>query len=198
MLWVQGAGSLPGGQRAESSGRRRHSVPGFYHSPFKFLGDIMPEESDLNHGKMSAEQEKAGHRSDLITALKEKRNFEHMPDNMLRKLLQVMEVAHYARGALVLEQGKHHQHACILLKGHVSINIDGKYIVSLRRTGEIIGEMSFVNEGPCSATVKAETDCNMIKITKATLTEIGDADFYLWLCRVLAEKLKRTSQLVSR
>ena len=134
----------------------------------------------------------------LIAKLKTQRNFEHMPEEMLKKLLRVMKVTHYAHGAILMEQGKQFPHTCILLKGKVAIFVDNKHILTLQRTGEIIGEMSFVNEGPCSATVKAESECNIILISKSTLAEIGDTDFYIWLCRVLSDKLKRASLLLAK
>ena len=136
--------------------------------------------------------------SDIITMLKTQRNFEHMPEEMLKNLLRVMTVTRYPHGAILMEQGKQFPHTCILLKGMVAIFVDNKHILTLRRTGEIIGEMSFINEGPCSATVKAESECDIILISKSTLTEIGDTDFYIWLCRVLSDKLKRASELLSK
>lgn len=135
---------------------------------------------------------------DIIANLKTQRNFEHMSEDMLKKLLRVMKVAHYEHGAILMEQGKDFPYTCILLKGRVAVFVDNKHIVDLRRTGDVIGEMSFVNEGPCTATVKAESACDLILISKSTLTELGDTDFYIWLCRVLSDKLKRTTDLLSK
>ena len=137
-------------------------------------------------------------RAAIVANLKTQRNFEHMPEDMLKKLVGVMKVTHYAHGAILMEQGKQFPYTCIILKGKVAIFVDNKHILTLQRTGEIIGEMSFINEGPCSATVKAESECDIIQISKSTLTEIGDTDFYIWLCRVLSDKLKRASQLLSK
>ena len=136
--------------------------------------------------------------SDIIAVLKTQRNFEHMPEEMLKNLLRVMKVTRYPHGAILMEQGKMFPHTCILLKGMVAIFVDNKHILTLRRTGEIIGEMSFINEGPCSATVKDESECDIILISKSTLKESGDTDFYIWLCRVLSDKLKRASELLSK
>ncbi len=149
-------------------------------------------------GGDSDDQNKDHRSSDIIANLKTQRNFEHMPEKMLKKLLRVMKVSHYKHGAILMEQGKQFPYTCILLKGRVAIFVDNKHILTLRRTGEIIGEMSFINEGPCTATVKAESECDIILISKSTLTEIGDTDFYIWLCRVLSDKLKRASQLLSK
>lgn len=146
----------------------------------------------------SDDQSKEPPKSDLMAILKTQRNFEHMPEEMLKKLLSVMKVTHYNHGAILMEQGKEFPYTCILLQGRVAIFVDNKHILTLRRTGEILGEMSFINEGPCSATVKTESECDIILISKSTLAEIGDTDFYIWLCRVLSDKLKRASQLLSK
>ena len=97
-----------------------------------------------------------------------------------------------------MEQGKEFPYTYIILSGNVAIFVNGKHILNLRRTGEVIGEMSFVNAGLCSATVKAEAKCALIQISKSTLTQIGDTDFYIWLCRVLSDKLSRASQMLSK
>lgn len=146
----------------------------------------------------SADQGREQGSPDIISSLRTQRNFEHMPEALLKNLIRVMKVTHFHHGAILMEQGKMFPHTCILLKGMVAIFVDNKHILTLRRTGEIIGEMSFVNEGPCSATVKAESECDIILISKSTLLEIGDTDFYIWLCRVLSDKLKRASQLLSK
>lgn len=162
-------------------------------------GGVMTDQP--NHaldGGDSDDQSKNNRSSEIIAILRTQRNFEHMPEEMLKKLLRVMKVTHFKHGAILMEQGKHFPHTCILLKGMVAIFVDNKHILTMRRTGEIIGEMSFINEGPSSATVKTESECDIILISKSTLKEIGDTDFYIWLCRVLSDKLKRASQLLSK
>ena len=143
-------------------------------------------------------QVEAAPSEEIIANLRTQRNFEHMPEEMLRKLLQIMTVAHFDHGSLIMEQGHEFPYTCILLKGRVAIFVDNKHILDLRRTGDVVGEMSFINEGPCTATVKAEAGCDLILISKATLTKIGDTNFYIWLCRVLSDKLKRTTELISK
>lgn len=135
---------------------------------------------------------------EIIANLRSQRNFEHMPEDMLRNLLRVMTVTHFQYGALIMEQGQDFPYTCILLRGRVAIFVDNKHILDLRRTGDIVGEMSFINEGPCTATVKAESECDLILISKTTLTKIGDTNFYIWLCRVLSDKLKRTTELLTK
>ena len=135
---------------------------------------------------------------EIVANLLTQRNFEHMSEDMLRRLLRVMTVARYEHGAILMEQGQEFPYTCILLTGRVAIFVDNRHILDLRRTGDVIGEMSFINEGPCTATVKSESESDIILISKSTLTELGDTDFYIWLCRVLSDKLKRTSDLLSK
>ena len=158
----------------------------------------MPDDSIQDDPDLGDQGEAENDISGIMAALKSQRNFEFMPEGMLQKLLRVMNVVHYGHGSVIMNQGEKFPYTCIVLKGHVAIFVDGKHIINLRRTGDIIGEMSFVNEGPCSATVKAETECDIIQISKETLTQIGDTEFYVWLCRVLSDKLRRTSEVLSK
>jgi len=159
----------------------------------------MPEQPDQTRDSgEDVPQEEGGPSDEIIANLRTQRNFEHMPEEMLRRLLRVMTVRHYEHGAIIMEQGQDFASTCILLKGWVAIFVDNKHIVTLRRVGDIVGEMSFVNEGPCTATVKAEAACDLILISKSDLAELGDTNFYIWLCRVLSDKLKRTSELLSK
>ena len=158
----------------------------------------MPAESDVGFQTAEVDQKQEAAGSDIYSILKDKRNFEHMPEEMLKKLITIMEVVQFPHGSIIMEQGKRFPYTYIILSGWVAIFVENKHILNLRRTGELIGEMSFVNEGPCSATVKAESDCKMIQISKATLAEVGDTNFYIWLCRVLSDKLRRASEMLAK
>ncbi len=146
----------------------------------------------------TAEESAAPSKGDLRSTLKDTRGFAQMPQEMLDKLFDVMTVVRFDQGALIMEQGQSHPNTYIMLHGEASIVVDGHHIYDLKRTGDIFGEMSFVNPGPCTASVIATKSCDLIQISKETLEAIGDTHFYLWVCRVLADKLNRTTKLVSR
>lgn len=133
---------------------------------------------------------------DVYNTLKSKRSFQHMPTKMFRRLVNAMRVHRFNPGDLILEQGEKNDHIYVILKGSVSVEIDGRILYNLNRVGDVIGEMSFITSSICSASVVAVTELNLLTISTDNLQKIGDTDFYIWLCRILTEKLSRTSRMV--
>jgi CRP/FNR family cyclic AMP-dependent transcriptional regulator len=62
-------------------------------------------------------------------------------------------------------------------------------------SGELVGEISFLDQGPRSATVKAITDCDLIQIPQETIDNIFKTQ-PKWLgilVKTLAERLRKAN-----
>ena len=140
---------------------------------------------------------KSAAKTDIRAALEQQRGFREMPAEMLEKLLENMVIVKLKEGTAVMTQGVDHPYTYILLKGKMSIIEGDKHIYDLRRMGDVVGEMALVNHAPSTATVRAHGNCEAIQISKAHLENFGDAAYYLWISRILSEKLSRTTTLVS-
>ena len=66
------------------------------------------------------------------------------------------------------------------------------------RTGELVGELSFLDQGPRSATVKAITDCELIEIPQDTIDNIYKTQpkWLEVLVKTLAERLRRANSMI--
>lgn len=62
-------------------------------------------------------------------------------------------------------------------------------------SGELVGEISFLDEAPRSATVKAVTDCELIEIPQETIDGIFKAHpkWLEILVKTLAERLRKAN-----
>lgn len=102
-------------------------------------------------------------------------------------------------GSTLIIEGQKIDHVCIVLDGAFAVRkatVQGKDIAQLR-AGEIVGEMSFVDARPPSASVIAIEDSVVLSIPSAALAErLADANFaarfYRSLAVFLANRLRNT------
>lgn len=102
-------------------------------------------------------------------------------------------------GSALIVEGQTIDHVSIVLDGAFAVRVaalQGKEIAQLR-AGEIVGEMSFVDSSPPSASVVAVEDSLVLSIPAAELTRrLSDpnfaARFYRSLAVFLANRLRNT------
>ena len=80
---------------------------------------------------------------------------------------------HCARGAVLIEEGKPIEELFLLLDGHLSVTIAGGGGQEVPRlgSGEILGELSFLDSRPPAATVTAFEEATVLGIPRTRLTE---------------------------
>ena len=105
---------------------------------------------------------------------------------------------HLKPGEVMIEEGKPIDFISILLDGRLGVEVKGLGRVAQLGVGEIVGEMSFVDTAPPSATVIALEDSLALAIDKRELTLHLEADpafglrFYRALGIFLADRLRGT------
>ncbi|MGH7043348.1 MAG: cyclic nucleotide-binding domain-containing protein [Acetobacteraceae bacterium] len=101
-----------------------------------------------------------------------------------------------AAGQPIIRQGEASPSLFILLDGELSVDIVGRGRVALLRQGEVIGEMSFVDSAPPSATVSGVGEAVVLDIPKHDLEAKIAADagfglrFYRAIALFLADRLR--------
>ena len=104
-------------------------------------------------------------------------------------------------GHILIKQGKAIQELYITLKGNFEIfNENSQTVLAKIGDGEILGEMSYVNENPPSATVKALGDCIVYCIAREELNNKINLDtgfgmrFFKALATMLSDRLRQAQQ----
>lgn len=105
-------------------------------------------------------------------------------------------------GTVLLTEGVPTDAMFILLEGHLSVSLAaiGGRQASVLRSGEIIGELSFLDSRPPSATVTAADEATVLSISRSDLSgklasDLGfAARFYRALGVFLASRLRRSER----
>ena len=101
--------------------------------------------------------------------------FDCLDDAQLDNVLHSAKINHYGRGERVIEEGAEGDSMFIVLRGsvHVSVLRNGSHVrLGGMRSGDCFGEMSLLTGEPRSATIRADSDCEVLEISKEVMGEI--------------------------
>ena len=118
--------------------------------------------------------------------------FECLSDEQIESLVQQSEVSHFGRGERVIREGAEGDSMFVLLSGtaEVSISKNGASIsVATLKAPDCFGEMSLLTGEHRTATVRAQTDCQVMEIGKPVMAE---------LLRASPDCLERLSELLAK
>lgn len=107
---------------------------------------------------------------------------------------------HFDENAVLIRQGVPVDRIFILLDGKLRIDEEKLGTIARLGTGEIVGEMSFVDDSPPSATVVADGPVTVLELTHLDINRRTEEDptfgmrFYKALCFFLADRLRGTVQ----
>jgi CRP-like cAMP-binding protein len=97
--------------------------------------------------------------------LREVSLFDGMTDNQLSQLFKIGKVLNFKVGDIILREGQEGGNLFIIIDGRAEVVKAGKeptakpkYLADLSR-GSVFGEMSVFDDAPCSASIKALSEC---------------------------------------
>lgn len=101
-------------------------------------------------------------------------------------------------GEILIHEGETDDYCYWITKGElvVSTEINGiRTILGNLGTGDLVGEMSFIDDSPRSCTVTASTECQFMKLHRKDFEEMVEAQpkWVKKIIRSLSERLKRTN-----
>jgi len=94
--------------------------------------------------------------------------FEGLDDSELAKVAQICTEKRFSKGQIITQEGAAGDELYIITEGFVEIVLGGRptsaarVVVNLGE-GQIIGEMSLLDQGPRSATVRAASDPTIVQ-----------------------------------
>src|SRR5213078_1984439 len=127
--------------------------------------------------------------------------FECLSDQQIDNLVQQSRVSHFGRGERVIREGAEGESMFVLLRGsaEVSISKNGTSIpVATLKAPDCFGEMSLLTGERRTATVRAETDCQVMEIGKPVMAELlrASPDCLERLSELLAQRKMETEGLL--
>jgi len=137
----------------------------------------------------------------IVAVLKQLQAFKSFTDDGLQKLLKLSKIRTFTPDEVIIKEGVHENIMYVLISGSVNISKDNKKILNLKRTGDIFGEMSLLDEEPRSATVTAESETSCLVLDAEyleSLTSDGKESFhaaiYQMFAQILAFRLRVTTE----
>src|SRR6266540_5956578 len=131
-------------------------------------------------------------REEARAILRDEALFECLSDAQIDSLVQQSQVGHFGRGERLIREGAEGDSMFVLLRGaaDVSISKNGTSIpVATLSAGDCFGEMSLLTGERRTATVRAETDCHVMEISKPVMADV---------LRDSPDCLERLSELLAR
>ena len=109
------------------------------------------------------------------TILRDEPLFECLSDAQIDDLVKDARLNHFGRGERVIQEGAEGDSMFVLLRGaaQVSVSKNGSSIpVASLGAGDCFGEMSLLTGERRTATVRAESDCYVMEISKPVMAEV--------------------------
>ncbi|HDN59046.1 MAG: hypothetical protein DRP88_02380 [Candidatus Neomarinimicrobiota bacterium] len=105
---------------------------------------------------------------DIFKVLRENFVTQGMLDEEVKLLSEKFRATHYKEGDVIIEEGNPSSELYVIDKGRVSVQIYStrakgeKEIIAYLKDGDVMGEFSFIDGAPRSASVIAEEDTRLI------------------------------------
>jgi small-conductance mechanosensitive channel/CRP-like cAMP-binding protein len=133
--------------------------------------------------------------------LRDEALFECLSDAQIDNLVKQSHVNYFGRGERVIEEGAQGDSMFVLLRGaaQVSVSKNGSSIaVATLGSGDCFGEMSLLTGERRAATVRAESDCYVMEISKPVMAEVirDSPDCLISLSELLAQRKLETEGIV--
>jgi CRP-like cAMP-binding protein len=121
------------------------------------------------------------------------RLFRDADDAALEVLAQAADEVDVKAGHILIEQGRHHRAIYVLQEGAACVEIDGDVIAEVPK-GEFLGELSYFNHRPASATVRTTEDSRVLTIPFNRFEQVieDNPKFLRAMAAELAERLEAT------
>lgn len=126
-------------------------------------------------------------------ALKESAVFDPKRLAELAEGLSRDEPVFYDRGKTIVQEGQTGLRMYAVLEGRVAVTIGGSGIIERLGPGGVFGELALVEQQPRLASVVAETDCQLLPVSRAAFLLLvkTSPEFAESLLGALAERLRR-------
>jgi signal transduction histidine kinase len=136
----------------------------------------------------------------IFEQLKKLPYFEDLPERLLLRVCIASEQLQAVPGEVIIEEGSKSDGLYVVTGGELEVTkFSGGRSISLARVGagEVLGEISLLDDVPRIATVTAITDAEYIKVPSDTFVDLlEDPKLVLRMLRTVTSRLRETEGLV--
>ena len=123
--------------------------------------------------------------------------FEQFTKEQVREIMEASNVIKVSKGTVMVTEGEIDDSFYIILSGKAVVRKNNRDIAAIGR-GECFGEMAYLSGDSRTATVMAETDCILLKISAMLLDKSPQDIQLLFLKRFAMTLLRRLSVSISK
>jgi serine/threonine-protein kinase len=123
--------------------------------------------------------------------------FENFERDQVKEILNASNMIKVRKGKVVVAEGEIDDSFYIILSGSAVVQKENKNIATIGR-GECFGEMSYLSGQARVATVLADTDCILLKISATLLDKASESMQLLFLRNFALTLIRRLSKDVSK
>lgn len=127
--------------------------------------------------------------------------FEGLPERDLNRLLEMAEPVHLAPGQILMKEGESSGSLYIVQDGEFEItkrSADQDIRIAVRGAGEVLGEMSLLDQSPHSASVRALCESNLLRISQDSFRELitSSSAAALAILHTVTSRLRNTEAML--
>lgn len=137
-------------------------------APLEYVKENLEELKDMVFPKNEEQKEFLSH------AFENHFVFQHISDKEKKQLIDAMVLKSVDKGTTIIHQGQKGEHLYVIEEGTVQFLVDGSD-VGQGQKGTIFGELSLLYDCPTAASVVAETDCKLWRVSQFTFRRIKAA-----------------------
>lgn len=118
--------------------------------------------------------------------------FKRFDNKELKGLLRLSKIRRYKSREIIIVEGSDDKWIYFILSGSVQVEKEENIVATLKKCGDIFGEMGFLDDSRRSSTVRAiaETSCLAVDVSHLLrLKEEGHDSFHATIYKVFAEIL---------
>lgn len=130
--------------------------------------------------------------------------FDSLPEGQLRMALQAASLRRYEIGETVISEGDFDNRVFFLIFGHLSVTVQNNEVGTLRRLGDVFGEMGIIDGSPRSASIVAVKPTLCVTLDDTAMGELGSpskiftqAVMYRVFAEVMAVRLRDANSRIA-
>ncbi|MBF0120030.1 MAG: cyclic nucleotide-binding domain-containing protein [Desulfobacterales bacterium] len=145
------------------------------------------------------------HNMDIIQKLRQMPPLMNFDDHAISSLMSLSKLRKYKTGEMIIGEGSYDSWIYFLITGRVKIVKGEEVVATIKRSGDIFGEMSVITGSPRSASAYATEDTTCLATDVSYMDRLAGTDkltvgyiLYRLFSQILAERLRITTEALAK